>query len=626
MKHLPLTLLAVSISLALSACGGGGGGGGGTATPTAAPSYTPPPADAVSADPTIPAPVAISLVSGSLLISEVSNSGWIEIYNTTNSPIDVSRIKVRTRDTSGQINEFALPAATILAKGYLVVAARPSVDIQSSNQVVFVGTTSLKPNWGNSNFGFVELTTPGQTIDFVRFGPGETTAPTSPSQWGTNNAPALDVGNVGGGVPTTYSHSIVRPASSITSDSNSELDWQTANFSTPFGPNDVPSGAQDADNDGIPDSAEVAGGTFAGLDLYAMGARTGQRDIFLEIDYMTSANMSVPPDEGQKPRPEALQKIVSAFAAKGFSLHIDAGPNVAGFNLGNAKSVLVYNSCLDMGDPKLGCADVYALKTNSFDLRRSPIFHYAVMGYKAGRSVGAAGEGEINGNDFYVTLGGLNLTMKDVANKNFLVNTQASTIMHELGHNLGLGHGGIDYSKTPPEPDSNNGKPNYLSVMNYMYAQAGLPPSPTGNNAGQRWYIYNNFKGLGLCSVEVESNTCSDSFILDYSNGSSADLNENSLLESELLGRGSAVAGAYIDWNLDNLNTQIRISRSIDENTSLSLLKDHNDWANLGLPFSRKYSGRLLRLGRSDIADGQIDFLNDKQPIAHEVPMLKPMP
>src|SRR5581483_12066056 len=46
---------------------------------------------------------------------------------------------------------------------------------------------------------------------------------------------------------------------------------------------------------------------------------------------------------------------------------------------------------------------------------------------------------------------------------------QSGSIMHELGHALGLGHGGID--KT-------NYKPNYLSVMNYSFDPGGIPTGP----------------------------------------------------------------------------------------------------------------------------------------------------
>ena len=43
--------------------------------------------------------------------------------------------------------------------------------------------------------------------------------------------------------------------------------------------------------------------------------------------------------------------------------------------------------------------------------------------------------------------------------------------MHELGHNLGLHHGGFDLNGNP---DDTNNKPNYFSIMNYSYNIAGL--------------------------------------------------------------------------------------------------------------------------------------------------------
>ena len=50
---------------------------------------------------------------------------------------------------------------------------------------------------------------------------------------------------------------------------------------------------------------------------------------------------------------------------------------------------------------------------------------------------------------------------------------QGATLMHELGHNFELTHAGLHQSNSAPrEP---NCKPNYHSVMNYLYQLRGLP-------------------------------------------------------------------------------------------------------------------------------------------------------
>lgn len=46
---------------------------------------------------------------------------------------------------------------------------------------------------------------------------------------------------------------------------------------------------------------------------------------------------------------------------------------------------------------------------------------------------------------------------------------QSGTIMHELGHALGLDHGGFEET---------NFKPNYLSIMNYAFEPGGIPIQP----------------------------------------------------------------------------------------------------------------------------------------------------
>ena len=69
-------------------------------------------------------------------------------------------------------------------------------------------------------------------------------------------------------------------------------------------------------------------------------------------------------------------------------------------------------------------------------------------------SSGSSGQAEIAGDDLIVSLQCSGQATVSVAN----------TIVHELGHNFGLRHGGFE---------SINYKPNYNSVMNYKYQFAG---------------------------------------------------------------------------------------------------------------------------------------------------------
>jgi hypothetical protein len=73
---------------------------------------------------------------------------------------------------------------------------------------------------------------------------------------------------------------------------------------------------------------------------------------------------------------------------------------------------------------------------------------------------GISGSADFPGGDYMVTLGFFDNV--SFVGSDFVV---ASTTMHELGHTIGLGHGG------DPVP---NCKPIYPSVMNYMYQLGGL--------------------------------------------------------------------------------------------------------------------------------------------------------
>ena len=244
-----------------------------------------------------------------LQISEVSTcyyynvSCWFEIYNPTASAIDISSYTIKstsvdaTNGTSA-INTFTLPAGTsVQPDAYMVLAGNTGNLTQRSTQKIFLRSGNKVPAWSSS--GFVEiLNASGATVDFVRFG-SSTQTPVTASQWSGSSVSQLPSSS------TDYGKSIVRlfPDNS-TDDTNTSSDWSAVSWITPAGRNDVPTSAVDTDLDGIPDSAEVSGGTFAGIDLYAMGARTSQKDIFVEVDVMNWA------DIGINIREEALTKVM----------------------------------------------------------------------------------------------------------------------------------------------------------------------------------------------------------------------------------------------------------------------------------------------------------------------------
>ncbi len=138
-------------------------------------------------------------------------------------------------------------------------------------------------------------------------------------------------------------------------------------------------------------------------------------------------------------------------------------------------------------------ANFYDLKSDYFasDYRRL-FFHYGIFGhYKSAEknnpvancSSGSAEKGEwedgtlYGGNDFMVTLGGYiplgyvgagdPCHPDEDGNPGGSTDRHLAAFFHELGHNLGLKHGGDDIV---------NYKPNYYSVMNYLFQFPGIPP------------------------------------------------------------------------------------------------------------------------------------------------------
>lgn len=94
------------------------------------------------------------------------------------------------------------------------------------------------------------------------------------------------------------------------------------------------------------------------------------------------------------------------------------------------------------------------------------------------------------------------------------VRLEATTIMHELGHNLSLNHGGND---------TTNYKPNYMSVMNYSYQVTG-----------------------GMTTLGSTGSAA-----LTYSGQDNGDLPETDLREEQAIPRSQPNTNPFTAWMLD---------------------------------------------------------------------------
>jgi hypothetical protein len=171
--------------------------------------------------------------------------------------------------------------------------------------------------------------------------------------------------------------------------------------------------------------------------------------------------------------------------------------------------------------------------------------------------------------------------------------------MHELGHNLGLHHGGdVD----------DNGKPNYVSVMNYLYVNLGIPV--IGTAEGDRYYLgQGGCGGLIANELQLQNSRWTQSFVIDYSNGSGAALNEGAIVESAGLGRTGSVP---VDFNCDGaIGTS---TFDVDgDGTANQVHTDHDDWGALRLPFAHSVGGASL-VARPRLSP----FTDERRPAADE--------
>ena len=220
---------------------------------------------------------------------------------------------------------------------------------------------------------------------------------------------------------------------------------------------------KDTDGDSLWDSWEISGVDMdkdGYVDLILEGANWNQKDVYVEVDYM----------DGHRLSGVAKDDVVAAFRSCPRS--VEYGPINVHIEIDDSEPLAIahgdvvriweyfdriketyFGTLPQQTDPR---AEVILLA-------KKYTYHYClfVHGIETWNgthwNTGAGGKGEVYGNDFVVALG-IGFAGSPAE--------QAATFMHELGHNLGLRHGG---------GDTVNYKSNYLSIMNYLFEFDGDP-------------------------------------------------------------------------------------------------------------------------------------------------------
>lgn len=287
-------------------------------------------------------------------------------------------------------------------------------------------------------------------------------------------------------------------------------------------------GGGDLDGDDIPDRVELSGIRNAAgevvMDLRNVAgnepASPCRKDIVVEIDWMQGFEPD-PPAMGAD-QPPAIEAIQKAFALA----PIDAVEDCPypGASVEGGINLIVVLSEEIPHQPMLQLPGGFAnIKNARFASALDPFVHYNLWADQAQKANGdmdlagtvnpAQGDPEEEDpQDFLLTLGALNHTPTG--------DDQASTFMHELGHSIGLHHGGA----ADNDQGEINCKPNYLSIMNYWFV-TGLQGQNVDGSIARRF----DFSRLGPEDLP--------------------DLKEDSL--SEPRGIGAAGRGHFTAWGED---------------------------------------------------------------------------
>jgi len=304
----------------------------------------------------------------------------------------------------------------------------------------------------------------------------------------------------------------------------------------------------DTDGDGLLDGEEVHG-TAGGLDLPGMGTNPLHKDILIEYDWFDDANGCA--QHSHRPAPEVIQGVHDFFAnapianpdgVNGINVIQDYGQGGV-FTGGNLITDPANPSALV--DGPVGYPQYNSYEAANFAAHRHNYFHYVLMAHQYDNQQGStssSGSATTPGYELMVTLA---CWAGDTSGTGAAY--IRNSIVHELGHNLGLQHGG---------DEACNYKPNYSSVMNYRYEFVGIDSGcqGTGDGASTLDYSHGDRLTLDENNLDETAGMCTNAVVpvdwngdLQYTTGVVADINSYSLESSEC-GGTNTILHDFNDW------------------------------------------------------------------------------
>lgn len=321
----------------------------------------------------------------------------------------------------------------------------------------------------------------------------------------------------------------------------------------------------DTDGDGLPDVWEKEGLDYDGdgkidVDLPAMGADPNVPDIFVEVDWMVRPQKKFLWWETQKgrsmaPSTAAMKLVYDSFKQHGINLHIDVGPDSVDFVTGKKWGKLSGGNEIPY-EKKFNIKSSWNSTVNAnFSKARHNVFKHCLFvdqydGTRSGIANNIPGQFFIVANQDWVFNGG-NISV-------------GGTFMHELGHTLGLRHGGCDHEHY---------KPNYLSVMNYAFQTTGL--------VGSGMVGYSDYKLPDINEAHINEKLGIDPSGLTVGTGLGTTLFYLASNQRNVI----PISKAAIDFN-NNGNLETDISLDLNPNGNvydkpIAVLKGHEDWSGI---------------------------------------------